>query len=58
MINDLDIPKSDLWQYADDTTISETVSQVSNIQNAVDTFSTNTSVDKFKLNKQKYRALH
>ena len=39
MINDLDIPRSDLWKYVDDTTVSKTVSkgQESNIQNAIDT---------------------
>ena len=49
MINDLDIPGSDLWKYVDDTTVSETVSkgQESNIQNAVDTFSTRATVNKF-----------
>ena len=59
MINDLDIPGSDLWKYVDDTTISETVSkgQESNIQNAVDTFSTRATMNKFELNEPKCKEL-
>ena len=59
MINDLDIPGSDLWKYADDTTVSETVSkgQENNIQNAVDTFSTRATMNKFELNEPKYKEL-
>ena len=59
MINDLDIPRSDLWKYVDDTTVSETVSkgQESNIQNAVDTFSTRATVNKFELNEPKCKEL-
>ena len=59
IINDLDIPGSDLWKYIDDTTVSETVSkgQESNIQNAVDTFSTRATVNKFELNEPKCKEL-
>ena len=59
MINDLDIPGSDLWKYADDTTVSETESkgQESNIQNAVDTFSTHATMNKFELNEPKCKEL-
>ena len=59
MINDLDIPGSDLWKYVDDTTVSETVSkgQESNIQNAVDTFSTRATMNKFELNEAKCKEL-
>ena len=59
MINDLDIPGSDLWKYVDDTTVSETVSkgQESNIQNAVDTFSTRATMNKFELNEPKCKEL-
>ena len=59
MINDLDIPGSDLWKYVDDTTVSETVSkgQESNIQNAVDTFSTCATMNKFELNEPKCKEL-
>ena len=49
MINDLDIP----------VTVSETASkgQESNIQNAVDTFSTRATVNKFELNESKCKEL-
>ena len=62
MINDrVDIPGSDLLktQYVDNTTVSETVSkgQESNIQNAVDTFSTHVTVNKFELNEPKCNEL-
>ena len=38
MINELDVPASDLWKNVDETTISETISenQDSHIQAAVD----------------------
>ena len=51
MINNLDIPGSDLWKYIDDTIVSKTVSKgyESNIQNAVDTFSARASVDNLNL---------
>ena len=57
VINDLDTPGSDLWKYVDDTTVSETVSkgQESNIQIAVDTFSTRATVNKFELDEPKYK---
>ena len=59
MINDLDILGSDLWKYVDDTTVSETASkgQESNIQNAVDTFSTHATMNKFELNELKCEEL-
>ena len=59
MINDLDMPGSDLLKYVDNTTVSETVSkgQESNIQNAVDTFSTHATVNKFELNEPKCNEL-
>ena len=59
MISDLDIPGSDLWKYVDDATVSETVSksQESNIHNAVDTFSTRATVNKFELNELKCKEL-
>ena len=59
MINDLDIPGSDLWKYVDDNTVSETVSkgQECNIQNAVDTCSTRATVNKFELNEPKCKEL-
>ena len=59
MINDLDIPDTDLWKYVDDTTISETVlkNEVSNIQTAVDTLSSYATKDKFQLNESKCKEL-
>ena len=46
-------------KYVDDTTVSETVSkgQESNIQNAVDTFSTRATANKFNLNEPKCKEL-
>ena len=59
VINDLDMPGSDLLKYVDDTTVSETVSkgQECNIQNAVDTFSTRATINKFELNEPKGKEL-
>ena len=59
MINDLDIPGSDLWKYVDDTTVLETISKVqeSNTQNAIDTFSIRATVNKFELNEPKCKEL-
>ena len=39
MINELDVPGTDLWKYVDDTTISETISRNpdNHIEAAVDT---------------------
>ena len=38
MVNDLDIPNSELWRYVDDTSMAETISKggLSTIQNDVD----------------------
>ena len=59
MINELDVPATDVWKYVDNTTISETISknQDSHIQAAVDTLVNRASVDKFQLNETKCREL-
>ena len=47
MINELDVPGTDLWKYVDDTTISETISknQDSHVQAAADTLAIRATVD-------------
>ena len=59
MINDLNIPGTDIWKYVDDSTISETVmkSEANEIQQAVDELATETSADKFQLNETKCKEL-
>ena len=59
MINELDVPGTDLWKYVDDTTISETISknQDSHIQAAVDTLASRATEDKFQLNETKCKEL-
>ena len=54
MINELDVPTTDLWKYVDDTTISETISknQDSHIQAAVDTLANRVTADKFQVSKR------
>lgn len=51
MINELDVPATDLWKCLDDTTISETLSknQDSPIQATVDTLVNHATADKFQL---------
>ena len=48
MINELDVPGTDLWKYVDDTTISETISknQDNHIQAAVDTLASRSTETK------------
>jgi hypothetical protein len=52
MIDELDIPNTELWEYVDDTTTSVTVgrNQNSNIQTAVCTLVNRAAADKFQLN--------
>ena len=52
MIDELDIPNTELWKYVDDSTMSETVgrNQNSNMQTAVDTLVNRPATDKFQLN--------
>ena len=54
MINDLDTPV-DLWKYVDDTSCSEIVTKgsESKLQEALDDFSRQASLDGFQLNKAK-----
>ena len=59
MINELDVPATNVWKYVDDTTILETISknQDSHIQAAFDTLVNRTSADKFQLNETKCKKL-
>ena len=59
MINELDVPDTDLRKYVDDTTISETISknQDSHVQAAADTLASCATVDKFQLNETKCKEL-
>ena len=59
MINELDVPGTDLWKYVDDITISETISknQDSHIQAAVDTLASRATEDKNQLNETKCKEL-
>ena len=59
MINELDVPGTDLWKYVNDTTISETISknQASHIQAAVDTLASRATADNFQLNETKCKEL-
>ena len=52
MINELDVPGTDLWKYVDDTNISETISknQDSHIQAAVDTLASRATEDRGSFN--------
>ena len=56
MIEELDVPATDVWKYVADTTISETISK-SQGQAAVDTLVNRASVDKFQLNEMKCKEL-
>ena len=49
MINELDVPGTELWKYVDDTTISETISknQDGHVQAAADTLAIRATVDTF-----------
>ena len=51
MINDLDLPGTELWKYVDDT-IAETIEKNghSNIQETVDDLARKTTADRFKIN--------
>ena len=56
MIEELDVPATDVWKYVDDTTISETISKNQG-QATVDTLVNRASVDKFQLNETKCKEL-
>ena len=59
MINDLNIPHTEMWKCVDDPTICELVAknQSSFIQSAVDVFVKNASNDNFQLNEGKCKEL-
>jgi hypothetical protein len=59
MIDELDIPNTELWKYVDDTTTSETVGrhQNSNIQTAADILVNRAATDKFQHNEEKCKEL-
>ncbi len=59
MINDLEIPTSDMWKFVDDSTLSESIRKgdTSYIQNEVDQFTTQSLVNKFQLNEGKCKEL-
>ena len=61
VINELDVPGTDLWKYVDDTTISETISisnyKASHIQAAVDILVSRATVDRLQLNETKCKEL-
>ena len=59
MINELDVPCTDLGKYVDNTTISEAISknQASHSQAAVDTLASRATADNFQLNETKCKEL-
>ena len=59
MINELDVPGTDLWKYVDDTNIADTISknQDSHIEAAVDTLASCATEDKFQLHETKCKEL-
>ena len=59
MIDELNVPATDLWKYINDTTISEMLSknQDSQIQAAVDTLVNHATADRFQLKKSKCKEL-
>ena len=59
MINELDVPGTDLWMYVDDTAISASIreNQATHNQAAVDILATRATLDRFQLNKTKCKKL-
>ena len=59
MVNDLDIPNSELWRYVDDTFMAETISKggSSTIQNDVDELINQSIVNKFQMNEGKCKEM-
>ena len=59
MVNDLDIPKSEIWRYVDDTSMAESISKgcSSTIQNDVDELINQSVADKFQMNEGKCKEL-
>ena len=59
MVNDLNIPNSELWRYVDDTSMAETISKggSSIIQNNVDDLIKQSVANKFQMNEGKCKEL-
>ena len=59
MINDLDIPNSQLWRYVDDMSMAETILKrgSSTIQNDVDDLINQSVVNKFQMNEGKCKEM-
>ena len=59
MVNDLNIPNSELWRYVDDTSMAETISKggSSIIQNNVDDLINQSVANKFQMNEGKCKEL-
>ena len=57
MVNDLDIPTSKLWRYADDTSMAETILKGGSgtIQNNVDDLINQSEANKFQMNEGKFK---
>ena len=59
MIDDIDVSITDMWNFVDDTTMSECVERgnASTIQNAVTEFSDKAHANKFQMNEAKCKEL-
>ena len=59
MVNDLDIPNSEIWRYVDDTSMAESISKgcSSTIQNDVDELINQSVANKFQMNEGKCKEL-
>ena len=59
MVNDLDIPSSELWRYVDDTSMAETISKKGSrtIQNDLDELINLSVVNKFQMNEEKCKEM-
>ena len=59
MINDLSVANTNIWKYADDTTLAECVekNETSSMQSRVDKFVTKSRADGFQLNESKCKEL-
>ena len=59
MVNELDIPNSELWRYVDDTSMAETISKggSSTIQNDVDELINQSVLNKFQMNEGKCKEM-
>ena len=59
MINDLSVANTNIWKYADDTTLAECVgkNETNSMQSRVDKFVTKSRADGFQLNESKCKEL-